>query len=74
MSGIINDEVIDRLVARHMRRAELGMIRFGKPISERPATTEQMLREALEEAMDMCVYLEKALYDLEKEKRQCLNH
>ena len=54
----LRSPVFDRVVSDLRRRDELGFQQFGKPIV---AGDRDGLREAYEEALDLCVYLRAEL-------------
>lgn len=45
-------------------RANVGLSKYGVTVSDRPLTRKQWLQHALEEALDMAVYLQR-LIDME---------
>lgn len=59
----------DHPVAHHMvmedlqKRLDLGIRRYGQPLQ--PHNGRSSLRDAYEEALDLCVYLRTALYEQE---------
>lgn len=43
------------------RRQALGVIKYGQTVAENPLTHEQWLQHAYEEALDLAVYLKRAM-------------
>lgn len=56
-----NDRVINELIERHIGRYKKGVETYGASIehSTRKLSKEQWVDEALDEALDLCVYLMK---------------
>jgi len=51
-----------------MERANRGWETYGKTMEREDVDTIQWLRHAQEEAMDLAIYLERVIKDLEKAK------
>jgi len=66
--SLIKDDTINNLLMKFVERALISNKKHGNTISNVNKPTKQWVIEALEEAMDMCVYLERLLEKLEKEE------
>lgn len=60
MSGI-EKKVCDKII----KRSKLGKIKYGTNMDRKDLTKLQWLKHAQEEAMDLAVYLEKIIQELE---------
>ena len=60
MSGI-EKKVCDKII----KRSQLGKIKYGTNMDRKDLTKLQWLKHAQEEAMDLAVYLEKIIQELE---------
>lgn len=63
-----NDKTINNLLNKFSDRAIVSNFKHGDKIHEVEKSTKQWVTEALEEAMDMCVYLERLLEKINKEQ------
>ena len=63
-----NDKTVNRLLNKFSNRANASNIKHNDKIHEVQKSTKQWVTEALEEAMDMCVYLQRLLEKIEKEE------
>lgn len=61
----LNDEIVISVLETIKDRADKGMSRYGKPMTRPDVTTVEWLRHAQEEAMDLAIYLERCIRDLE---------
>ena len=60
ISAHTNDEIINRIIAKHIARSARGMSTYFTSLADNNTKTPiQWLDEAIEEALDMAVYLEK---------------
>lgn len=50
------------------KRQQLGIAKYGTTVEWNPLTLRQWLQHALEEALDMSVYLARALEELDAEE------
>tara|TARA_R100000458_G_C8243365_1_gene221851 strand:- start:872 stop:1093 length:222 start_codon:yes stop_codon:yes gene_type:complete len=66
---LIDDKTITNLLMKFVQRGISSNKKHGNTISNVEKSTKQWVVEALEEAMDMCVYLERLLEKLEKEEQ-----
>lgn len=48
------------------QRQALGVKKYGMTVSENPLTHKEWLQHALEEALDMAIYLQRSIEELEK--------
>lgn len=62
----LNDEVVVDVLERIKRRADEGMEKYGVPMTRTDVDTVGWLRHAQEEALDLAIYLERIIRDLEK--------
>jgi len=58
-----------RLCRMLAQRQQLGVRKYGTTVEDNPLTEEQWLQHALEEALDLAVYLQRLLE--EKRKAPC---
>lgn len=69
------DANVDAVREKMKRRAQMGLAKYGVTTERNDLTTLQWLNHAQEEAMDMCVYLERVMLDIkrrnEKQKSGC---
>jgi hypothetical protein len=63
-----DDKTINRLLNKFSNRAVESNNKHNDKIHEVQKSTKQWIIEALEEAMDMCVYLQRLLEKIEKEE------
>tara|TARA_R100000458_G_C8259883_1_gene235477 strand:- start:1193 stop:1393 length:201 start_codon:yes stop_codon:yes gene_type:complete len=61
------DKVVNALILKHIDRAEQGERKFGNTYDEVDRSVEYLVRNALEECMDMSVYLQKLLEVIKNE-------
>lgn len=64
----LNDPIVVDVIERIKTRADKGMQTYGVPMTRPDVTTVEWLRHAQEEAMDLAIYLERCIRDLEKTK------
>lgn len=60
------DANVDAVRDKMKRRAQMGLAKYGVTTERDDLTTLQWLNHAQEEAMDMCVYLERVMLDIKK--------
>ena len=65
---ISKDETVNNLMVKFSNRAIVSNKKHGDKIHEVEKSTEQWVTEALEEAMDMCVYLQRLLEKIKEEE------
>jgi hypothetical protein len=61
----LNDPIIVDILERIKSRSDKGMQTYGVPMTRPDVTTVEWLRHAQEEAMDLAIYLERCIRDLE---------
>lgn len=61
----VSDPIVEAVMERMARRSEQGMKTYGVPMTRPDVSTIEWLRHAQEEAMDLAVYLERVISDLE---------
>lgn len=59
-----DDPIILSVLEHIKRRSDVGMKKYGVPMTRPDVDTLQWLRHAQEEAMDLVVYLERVISDL----------
>jgi len=64
-----DDKTVNNLMVKFSNRAITSNKKHGDKIHEVEKSTKQWVIEALEEAMDMCVYLQRLLEKLEKKEQ-----
>jgi hypothetical protein len=62
----LNDPIVVDVIERIKERADKGMAKYGVPMTRPDVTTVEWLRHAQEEAMDLAIYLERCIRDLEE--------
>jgi hypothetical protein len=60
------DPIVAKVLERVTERSRQGMITYGVSMARPDVTTIQWLRHAQEEALDLAVYLERCIQDLEE--------
>ena len=65
---MLKDKTVKNLINKFKERAIESNKKHGNKIHEVERTTIEWLTEALEEAMDLCVYLQKILEQLKEEE------
>ena len=59
------DSLVEAIVEKHRDRARQGRRRFGGTMRENKMPTRRLIQEAIEEALDLAVYLQFALEKIE---------
>lgn len=62
------DPIVEKVLQRVKARSEQGMKTYGVPMTRSDINTIQWLRHAQEEALDLAVYLERTIDDLENNR------
>lgn len=60
-----DDPIVLSVLERIKSRSDAGMKKYGVPMTRKDIDTLQWLRHAQEEALDLAVYLERVIKDLE---------
>lgn len=60
------DSVVTEVINRYKDRAKLGMNKYGTTLDRDDLTTEQWLEHAIEEALDLSLYLTKLKQNFKK--------
>jgi hypothetical protein len=63
----IEESVIEKI----RQRAEAGLKKYGVTMERNDLTTREWLIHAQEEAMDLCVYLERVIRDIKSREPRC---
>ena len=61
----IEELVIDKI----RQRAEVGKIKYGTTMERTDLSTKEWLNHALEESMDLCIYLMRVIEELDEQKQ-----
>lgn len=57
-----------RVIALIAQRQQLGIQKYGTSVSANPLSMRQWLRHALEESLDLSIYLQRAIEELDKQQ------
>ena len=60
------DSVVTEIINRYKDRAKLGLNKYGTTLDRDDLTTEQWLEHAIEEALDLSLYLTKLKQNFKK--------
>ena len=60
------DSVVTEVINRYKDRAKLGLNKYGTTLDRDDLTTEQWLEHAIEEALDLSLYLNKLKQNFKK--------
>ena len=66
---VSKDETVNNLMVKFSNRALSSNQKHGNTINQVEKSTKQWVVEALEEAMDMCVFLQRLLEKIENEEQ-----
>ena len=66
---VSKDETVNNLMVKFSNRAVNSNAKHNNTIDKVEKPTKQWVMEALEEAMDMCVYLQRLLEKIENEEQ-----
>ena len=67
------DSIVQTVVEKFVSRAEFGRKKYGKTMDRDDLTTDEWICHAVEEAMDMILYLSKLQIELQKRVPQSQN-
>lgn len=59
------DPIVQKVLERVHKRSQTGIAKYGCTMMRGDVTTAEWLRHAQEEALDLAVYLERIIHDLE---------
>lgn len=59
------DPLVSRVIEKMSTRSRIGMAKYGVTMERKDVTTIEWLRHAQEEAMDLAIYLQRCIEDLE---------
>lgn len=65
----LNDPIVVDVLERIKTRADEGMEKYGVPMTREDIDTVGWLRHAQEEALDLAIYLERIIRDLQEPKK-----
>ena len=69
--GFIRAEGTEARVARLLaQRQQLGIRKYGLTVEHNPLSLRQWHQHALEEALDLAVYLQRCIEELDKEQEE----
>jgi hypothetical protein len=68
------DSVVRSVTADHIRRAEMGLAKYGVTLDRKDLDLRAYLQHAKEEAMDLALYLEKAIQLLDEKETTDRRH
>lgn len=54
-----------RVIEDIEKRQELGIVKYGTTVTENPLSFREWLQHAYEEALDLAVYLKRAIEEIE---------
>ena len=60
---IINDPIVESVIAQFRKRSQEGIIKYGTTMARTDVTFLEWIEHAKQEAMDFCVYLERLRQD-----------
>ena len=62
----MTDTILESLLAKFQQRSEVGQRKYNTTLDRKDLTLIEWLNHAQEEAMDLCLYLEKIKQELKK--------
>jgi hypothetical protein len=62
---LTNDPIVNFVISKMKLRSEQGMLTYGVTMERQDISTTEWLQHAQEEALDLAVYLERCIRDLE---------
>jgi hypothetical protein len=65
---IETDSIVDSVIDEHIKRAEMGKIKYNNTLDRTDLSVLDYLQHAKEEAMDLALYLEKTIQMLKGKK------
>lgn len=68
MSNECGDSNVERLITAHRRRVSLGIHKYGVTTDRTDYSLRDWLQHALEESMDHCVYLNRAIAEIDAQQ------
>ena len=68
MQKLTDDPVVDEVIGKFMSRSKEGMRAYGVSMADNKASALEWLEEAQQEAMDLCLYLERLKMELSNGK------
>jgi hypothetical protein len=60
----IEDKAVEGVVNKILKRSDVGLKKYGTNLNRNDLTTLDWINHAQEEAMDLCLYLEKIKQEL----------
>ena len=67
---LCSDPLVNRVISSMITRSNEGMKKYGVTMERKDVTKIQWLRHAQEEALDLAIYLERCISDLELEQER----
>ena len=68
----MNDPLVQRVITKMQTRSRQGMKTYGVTMERKDVSTIQWLKHAQEEALDLAIYLQRCLEDLQREEERKL--
>ncbi len=62
----MKDRIVESVVEQFQKRSEVGMKKYGTNLERKDLSMYEWLSHAQEEAMDLCLYLERLKQDIKK--------
>lgn len=62
----MKDRIVESVVEQFQKRSEAGMNKYGTNLERNDFSISDWIREAQQEAMDLCLYLERLKQDIKK--------
>lgn len=68
MGRPIEDPIVEMVRERLKSRSEVGIRKYGKTLARKDLSLKQWLYHALEESLDHCLYLQRAIVEIEEKE------
>jgi len=62
----MRDKIVESVIDKFKSRSEVGMNKYGTNLERKDLSMHEWLSHAQEEAMDLCLYLERLKQDIKK--------
>lgn len=57
------------VIADISKRQQLGIVKYGTTVEQNPLELRQWLQHGYEEALDLAIYLKRAIQELDKDQK-----
>lgn len=57
------------VIADIAKRQQLGIVKYGTTVEQNPLELRQWLQHGYEEALDLAIYLKRAIQELDKDQK-----